>query len=114
MASSMLIKVTCLSVMCLVLAIPLANAGPYCRDVVETILPCIEYITTPGASTLPAPCCNGMKSLNGEPQYVCRCLKETFFVLPGLNLAALAALPKNCGVNLPYQITPDMNCDKVN
>jgi len=91
------------------MAIPLANADPDCLDVVQSILPCIEYITTPGESNPPAPCCNAMKSLNGERQDVCRCLKENLFLLPGLNLAALAALPNNCGVNLPYQITPDMD-----
>jgi len=120
MANSMLVKITCLSVICMVLAIPLANADldPNCKNVAESIIPCVEYITTPDASNPPAPCCNGMTSLAGQAQAVpesqaaCKCLKEGLFDIPGLNLAALAALPENCGVVLPYQITPDMDCDK--
>ncbi|AES79800.1 putative plant lipid transfer protein/Par allergen [Medicago truncatula] len=122
MASSMLIKVTCLSVMCLLLAIPLANADPdpKCKNVAESIIPCVEYIMTPDASNPPAPCCNGMTSLAGqvqalpERQFACRCIKDGIFDLPDLNLAALAALPNNCGVDLRFQITPDMDCDNLN
>lgn len=116
MASSILFKVTCLAVICLVFGIPLANADISCGQVLSTVYPCLGYIRNPGAS-VPAPCCNGIRIVNDEAkntsdrQSVCRCLKSTI-VLPGINLDALANLPTNCGVNLPYKITPGIDCNK--
>ncbi|KAL2326684.1 hypothetical protein Fmac_025742 [Flemingia macrophylla] len=63
-------------------------------------------------------CCYGVNTLNNETsntpdrQEACRCLKTVIQNLPGLNLTTIAALPSNCGVNLPFKITPSIDCSK--
>ncbi|AES79805.1 non-specific lipid-transfer protein Cor a 8 [Medicago truncatula] len=120
MATSMLVKITCLSVICLVLAIPLANAAIACNDLLETLYPCVEFITSPGFSDPSSPCCDGIKRINDEAittldrQNVCKCLKPVVPVLPGLNPDNFATLPDKCGVNLLFSISPHMNCNKIN
>jgi len=116
MTSSILFKVTWLAVICLVFGIPLANTDISCGQVLSTLYPCLGYLRNPGAS-VPAPCCNGIRSVNDEAkntpdrQSVCRCLESTI-ILPGINLNALANLPANCGVDLPYKISPSIDCNK--
>ncbi|PNX86681.1 non-specific lipid-transfer protein [Trifolium pratense] len=116
MASSMLVKVTCFAMICLVLGIPLADAALPCGQVQLTLTPCLGYLRRPGPS-VPPPCCNGIRSLNNQAkttpdrQSVCRCLKSTALSLPGLNLPAAASILAKCGVNLPYKISPSIDCN---
>ncbi|XP_058739817.1 non-specific lipid-transfer protein 1-like [Vicia villosa] len=118
MASSMFVKLTCMAMICLVLVTPLADAALSCGQIQLTVAPCIGYLRRPGPS-VPAPCCNGVRSVNNQAktvpdrQGVCSCLKSTTLSLPGLNLPALAALPAKCGVNLPYKISPSIDCNTV-
>jgi hypothetical protein len=118
MASSMLDKVTCLAMICLVLGIPLANAAPSCVEMEQTLIPCLEYATHPGPPPPPEPCCNAIKTLHNQthtPQDrrdCCGCVKFIIIDTPGLNLPAVAAMPKDCGVDLGYEISPDMDCSK--
>ncbi|KEH40980.1 putative plant lipid transfer protein/Par allergen [Medicago truncatula] len=119
MASSMLTKVTCLAMICLVLSIPLANSAPSCPEVQQTLAPCGPYLIQPGPPPPPEPCCNGVKTLNDQARTqqdrrdVCGCLKS-IVANPKLNLPAVASLPKDCGVDIGYVISPDMDCSKVN
>ena len=116
MANSMLVKISCLSMICLVLGIPLANAAMTCNDVTDTLYPCAGYATTPGDDPPPAGCCGGLKDINDkatttpERQSVCECLKTNVLRIPGVNPGTVAALPKKCDVPLPYQITADFDC----
>lgn len=101
---------------CFVLSSPLATAALSCGQIQLSITPCIGYLRSP-TPTVPAPCCNGVRNLNNlakttpDRQGVCRCLKFTATRFPGLNLPAVAALPTNCGVNLPYKISPSIDCN---
>ncbi|WJX76850.1 hypothetical protein P8452_60225 [Trifolium repens] len=118
MASSMLVKVSFLAMICLVLCIPLANSALTCGQIQLTIAPCLGYIRSGGPS-VPAPCCNGVRSVLNQSkstldrQGVCSCLKSTVWSVPGINLPALAGVPPKCGVNLPYKIGPSLNCNTV-
>ncbi|GAU29985.1 hypothetical protein TSUD_160700 [Trifolium subterraneum] len=116
----MLIKVTCLAMICLVWSIPSANATLSCGQIKMTLLPCLGYVMTPGppGATVPGPCCNGVRTVNDEAkttidrQDTCKCL-QTLRNTPGANFDAVAAIPDKCGVNLPYKITPDIDCNSV-
>ncbi|WJX76849.1 hypothetical protein P8452_60224 [Trifolium repens] len=118
MASSMLMKVTFMAMICLVLCIPLANGALSCGQIQLTIAPCIGYLRSGGPS-VPAPCCNGVRSVYNQAkstldrQNVCRCVKSTVYSLPGINFSALAGVPPKCGVNLPYKIGPSINCNTI-
>nr|ACU14011.1 unknown [Glycine max] len=122
MASSLLVRVASCMVVVWMFSfghiIPLAEAETPCGRVQITVAPCIGYLRGPGGG-VPAPCCNGVKSINNQAkttpdrQGVCRCLKSTVLSLAGLNLATLSALPSKCGINLPYKITPTIDCNTV-
>ncbi|AES79824.2 Lipid transfer protein [Medicago truncatula] len=119
MASSMLVKVTCLAMICLVLGIPLANAVITCPDTDITLTACLSYVAYPNPPP-PQPCCDAVLDVTAQArtredrQAVCSCLKGLMIGIPGLDLTALAALPKVCGANIGYEISPGMDCSKIN
>ncbi|KAL5133150.1 Non-specific lipid-transfer protein 3 [Glycine soja] len=99
--------------------IPMAQGEVSCGQVVSNLTPCISYVLYGGA-TVPAQCCNGIRNLYGmaqtkpDRQAVCNCIKNAVrnsgFTYSHFNLNLAANLPKNCGVNIPYQISPDTDC----
>ncbi|KAE9618211.1 putative plant lipid transfer protein/Par allergen [Lupinus albus] len=100
---------------CMVLG---GNAIIPCGEVQFKVAPCLGYLRG-GGGVPPAACCNSLRALNNETksgpdrQGVCRCLKSTVFTIPGLNLATVAAVAGKCGVNLPYTISPTLNCNII-
>ncbi|XP_004492553.1 non-specific lipid-transfer protein 1 [Cicer arietinum] len=120
MGSSMLAKVTCMAMICFVMgsSIMKANGEIPCGQVQLYVASCVGYLRSPGPS-VPEPCCNGIRTVNSQSkttadrQSVCNCLKSTALSFPGLNPQALAALPANCGVNLPYKISTSIDCNTI-
>ncbi|XP_061370758.1 non-specific lipid-transfer protein 1-like [Gastrolobium bilobum] len=124
MASSIMVKVVCLAIVFLALGptSPKVQAAVTCDQVQNNLTPCITYVLY-GGSTVPAQCCNGVKSLYGMAQTtpdrktVCNCIKNAVsssgFTYSNFNLNNAAGLPKKCGVNIPYQISPNTDCSKV-
>lgn len=115
--ASPIVKVTFMVVLVLMVNFgPLAEAVIPCGKLQFIVAPCIGYLRGPGGA-VPAPCCNGVRSIMNQSkttpdrQGVCRCLKSTVLGLPGLNIQSLAALPGKCGVNLPYKVSPTINCN---
>ncbi|CAJ2670778.1 unnamed protein product [Trifolium pratense] len=115
MASSILIKVTYLTMICLVLSIPLANATVSCGNIQTTLIPCIGYIRNPGPS-VPAPCCDAVKAVIDadhtqiDRQNTCRCLMS-LAKRPGTDFQVAASIPNKCGLNPPFVLTPDLDCN---
>ncbi|KAJ0262288.1 Non-specific lipid-transfer protein 2 [Hirschfeldia incana] len=113
-----LMKLACFVLACMIVAGPItANAALNCGTVINTVTPCIGYLTR-GTSLLSA-CCSGVtniKSLVRTPldrQIACRCLKDAANAFPSLNTARAAGLPNACGVTLPYKISKSTNCALV-
>jgi hypothetical protein len=102
---------------CLVLGIPLANANLSCFQIQTTLIPCLGYVRQLPGPVVPAPCCNGVNTINNLARTkidridTCNCLKSIITRIPGINYDAVAALPDKCGVPLPFKISPDINCD---
>ncbi|MDK0727977.1 non-specific lipid-transfer protein, partial [Clostridium perfringens] len=97
---------------CLVVAVPRAVEGAItCELVVSDLAPCAGFLTTGGQVS--TDCCNGVKSLKNaaatkdDRQMVCRCAEQTVSTLPGINLDNVRDLPGKCGVDFPYQVTPN-------
>ncbi|KAK4381724.1 Non-specific lipid-transfer protein 2 [Sesamum angolense] len=65
-------------------------------------------------------CCSGVKGLYGaakttpDRQSVCSCLKSLAGSYKDVDLSKAAGLPVQCGVNIPYKISPSTDCSKVN
>ncbi|WJX82308.1 hypothetical protein P8452_65086 [Trifolium repens] len=119
MANSILIKVTCLVVTCLVLGIPLANASLSCDEMIQTTALCIEYLMNPGPS-VPEPCCNGIRTINeaakttDERRNGCKCFKPVVIAIAGINDDALASLPGKCGVPFPMiTVGRTLDCNTI-
>ncbi|XP_028808591.1 non-specific lipid-transfer protein 1-like [Neltuma alba] len=119
MASSLVARLLSLLIVCLALCSPKANAVT-CDQVMTDLSPCVPYIVNGGA-TVPGQCCNGVRTLFNQAQTtpdrktVCNCIKNAIRNIPynnnNLNLAA--GLPRKCGVNIPYQISPNIDCSRV-
>ncbi|KAL4606457.1 hypothetical protein ACB092_09G104500 [Castanea dentata] len=117
MASSLVLKLTCLAVMCMVIGAPVAQAAISCGQVQSSLVACISYLRSGGSPT--QACCNGVKSLNNaakttaDRQAACECLKTAAGSISGLSPANAASLPGKCGVNVPYKISTSTNCKNV-
>ncbi|KAF3447967.1 hypothetical protein FNV43_RR08674 [Rhamnella rubrinervis] len=113
MASSMIVKLVSIVVMCMVLGTPVAQAIT-CGQVNNSVAPCINYVRTGGV--VPPGCCSRVRSLNSaakttaDRQAACNCLKKTVASIPGLNPSLAAGLPGKCGVNVPFKISTSTNC----
>ncbi|OEL26657.1 hypothetical protein BAE44_0012323 [Dichanthelium oligosanthes] len=93
-----------------------ALADITCPDVMNDLQPCLSFLQGDGTSPSAA-CCAGVKTVyaaagtTAERQATCECLKTAYRQIHA-NLAAAQALPGNCGLSLPYTITPDIDCTK--
>ena len=87
-----------------------------CNTVTQQITSCATYLT----EGTPVPqedssCCQGVRSLYGdatttdERQQICTCLKNEANNY-NLNDTALQSLPSNCGLQLSFTITRNIDC----
>lgn len=95
---------------------PRGEAKITCGKVVARLSRCLPYLRDKGP--LAAKCCEGVKGLNDaadnrtDRQKVCSCLKSLATSISGINFDKAAGLPKKCGVNVPYIISPNIDCSK--
>lgn len=108
------VKVTSVVVvMCMVVLVG-AEASITCKQATKYLSPCYSYLE--GGSGPSKSCCNGVKNLNSaakstsDRQATCKCLKSAASSLKGLSVSNSKSLASKCGVNLPYKITPSLNC----
>ncbi|KAL8542442.1 hypothetical protein ACS0TY_003345 [Phlomoides rotata] len=94
-----------------------AAAALTCSDVIKDLKPCIEYLKN-GSGAPPSPCCAGAASLasgattTADKQTACTCLKN---VSKNVNVKSGLAksLPANCGITLPFEVSPNVDCSKI-
>ncbi|XP_004506487.1 non-specific lipid-transfer protein 1-like [Cicer arietinum] len=120
--SALVSKLVCFAILCLVTFGPKAEGAVTCGQVVNNLTSCVSYIMY-GGNTVPAQCCNGVRNLNAMAQTtpdrraVCSCIKNAVsssgFTYSNTNLNLAASLPRRCGVNIPYQISPNTDCNSV-
>ncbi|CAI9779180.1 unnamed protein product [Fraxinus pennsylvanica] len=102
----------------MVVVAPYTEAAIGCGQVQGSLKPCLTYLMKGGVAS--SQCCNGVKALYAaaattvDRRTVCNCLKQTAKVFKRINLSAAAALPSNCGVSIPYKISPATDCSTVN
>ncbi|KAM3285029.1 hypothetical protein P3S67_023828 [Capsicum chacoense] len=108
-------KRTWFVVFCMVIA-ALGAEGLTCGVVTSNVAPCINFLKNNGPL---GNCCNGIRKLANaakttqDRQFTCNCLKSAANGIPGINFSKAAVLPKTCGVNIPYNISPSTDCSKV-
>ncbi|KAF5737286.1 lipid transfer protein isoform 1.1 precursor [Tripterygium wilfordii] len=108
-------KIVSLLLVCMVVVAPMVtDAAITCGTVVSLISPCVNYLR--GTVPLSQACCSGVKALNAQAsttqdrQTTCGCLKAA---AGGVNANRAAGLPSQCGVNIPYKISPNTDCSKI-
>ncbi|KAJ9543338.1 hypothetical protein OSB04_023045 [Centaurea solstitialis] len=88
-----------------------------CGQVVGSLSPCLDYLTNGG--DVPPGCCSGVVGLNdaaktpADRQATCGCLKSVYASNSGINPSNAASLPGKCGLSIPYKISPNTDCSKV-
>ncbi|XP_073008296.1 non-specific lipid-transfer protein P5-like [Typha latifolia] len=106
-------------VVALVAAPHAARAAMMCSQVYTDLLPCLAYMQN-GGSAVPAECCGGIKQLlasaasKADRRSICGCIKNAAAGVSGGSIGRAAALPKKCGVSIPYKISPNTDCTKIN
>ncbi|MED6219541.1 hypothetical protein PIB30_036701 [Stylosanthes scabra] len=97
-----------------------AAAAMSCSEAKNDVMPCLSYVMS-GGPKVPQACCNGIRTVYGaaqttpDRQAVCYCIINSIKGVPfsPFNVRNAAAIPKQCAVNIPYQISPDIDCSKV-
>ncbi|XP_027125097.1 non-specific lipid-transfer protein 1-like [Coffea eugenioides] len=88
-----------------------------CDTVDNDLFPCLSFVLN-GGKVAPA-CCSGIKTLlslaktQTDRQSVCSCLKSVAQSATNGQLKNAAQIPHLCGVNLPFQISRNIDCSKV-
>ncbi|KAG9154175.1 hypothetical protein Leryth_000641 [Lithospermum erythrorhizon] len=86
-------------------------------NVYSSLYPCLNYVQNGGP--VPGNCCSGVKSILASAnskalrQSVCSCLKSAATAFRNVDLTNVKSLPGKCNVNIPYQITPNIDCSKL-
>ncbi|XP_059463373.1 non-specific lipid-transfer protein 1-like [Corylus avellana] len=119
MASSIVLRITCMVLISMMVSAPLAHAAISCGSVTGNLVACITYVRNPGSGPVPPACCKGISAINSaakttpDRQAVCECLKKAAGAVSSVNPAIIAGLPGKCGVNVPYKISTSTNCKTV-
>ncbi|KZV40868.1 hypothetical protein F511_22807 [Dorcoceras hygrometricum] len=103
-------------VLALVVALAPGGEGAIgCGTVIQDLNPCLPYVTGQGPL---GGCCSGVRSLyaaartTADRQAVCGCLKSVAQAYSRY-ISKAASLPGQCGVSIPYKISPSTNCASV-
>ncbi|GAV69099.1 Tryp_alpha_amyl domain-containing protein, partial [Cephalotus follicularis] len=103
-------------VLVLLLCGPVSEGAISCSDVLKDLSPCVKYLQN-GSGMPPAACCTGASTLasaattSADKKTACGCIKAAAQQLnPNAQLAQ--ALPGNCGITLPFTVSPNVDCSK--
>nr|GME04947.1 non-specific lipid-transfer protein 1-like [Ipomoea batatas] len=96
---------------------PWAEAQISCSDIINSLLPCMNYVLVGGS--IPEECCKAMKSIVNnlktkvDRQSACECMKAGVSRLTADQLNRVQAIPGYCKVGVPFKISPDVDCSAV-
>lgn len=105
------------ALMMFLLLTPPSDAAISCSDVIKGLRPCVNYLMN-GSGKPPAACCSGISAIQAaasttaDKQAACNCIKSASKQInPNPQLAQ--ALPANCGITLPFAVSPNVDCSKI-
>ncbi|PHT45740.1 hypothetical protein CQW23_14898 [Capsicum baccatum] len=115
MLSKKLLLVTL--IICMVVALPVSEATMTCDTVYDGLQPCLNYVLYGGS--VPTDCCKRIGSLvasaitTADRQSMCSCVKKLIIHATAYQLSRAASIPRQCGVHVPFDISPNVDCSKV-
>ncbi|WOL05499.1 hypothetical protein Cni_G14228 [Canna indica] len=104
-------------ILILTAAAPRGSAVITCSQVYGALLPCVGYLQ---GGALDQRCCSGMKSLlaaarsTQDRRTTCSCVKTAAATTSGIDYGRASVLPGKCGVSIPFKISPNTDCSKIN
>ncbi|PHT45741.1 hypothetical protein CQW23_14899 [Capsicum baccatum] len=104
-------------IICMVVALPVSEATMTCDTVYDGLQPCLNYVLYGGS--VPTDCCNGIESLlasattTADRQSACSCVKSLTSYASDEQLSRAASIPGQCGASVPFEISPNVDCSKV-
>ncbi|KAJ6993114.1 non-specific lipid-transfer protein 1-like [Populus alba x Populus x berolinensis] len=111
-------KLVCALLLWILLSAPMLNVDALsCGVVAGDLAQCLTYLKKGGR--VPLACCKGVKALKNaakttqDRRDACNCLKQTASKVGGVNAGFAAALPRICGVNIPYKFSTSTNCARL-
>ncbi|CAI9758843.1 unnamed protein product [Fraxinus pennsylvanica] len=117
MASIAVVKIMCLVLVGMVVVAPYSEAAISCNMVATSLAPCLNYVLSGGA--VPTACCNGISSLYNSLKttwlavWQTRTLKSVAGSASATSFKNAASLPSKCGLNIPYKLSPSVDCSKI-
>ncbi|CAN6480830.1 unnamed protein product [Victoria cruziana] len=96
---------------------PSLQADLTCGEVVMTLHKCVAYMTEKESAPSPA-CCEDLERLRSllitheEKELACTCIRHATRRIHNLKEAAVKELPTTCHVELPFDISTSMDCNK--
>ncbi|KAE9596323.1 hypothetical protein Lal_00048687 [Lupinus albus] len=93
--------------------------GFNCDDAKQKISPCLSYLIGEGGNAPSIPCCNGINEMKKstptkEDRFAaCECLKNSTSTVPGIKDDLVASLPKQCGLEIGFTISKEINCQSI-
>ena len=93
-----------------------SEAAITCSDVVNDLRPCATYLSS-GSGKPPPACCSGAKALaaaastSADRKSACNCIKTAAKSLT-IKSDLAQSLPSNCGISIPFSISPNTDCSK--
>ncbi|OIT07876.1 PREDICTED: non-specific lipid-transfer protein 1-like isoform X2 [Nicotiana attenuata] len=109
------------TILMMFLLFPITSNGEtriQCSNVVGAVRPCVVFFRGGSGVTgmPPAACCAGISTLSkmaakniASRQAVCRCVQSAIKNLRATD-ATVKALPRRCGVTLPFTFSPNVKC----
>ncbi|XP_057979988.1 non-specific lipid-transfer protein 8-like [Malania oleifera] len=94
-----------------------SEAAISCSDVVKDLRPCVNYLQN-GSGKPPPACCAGASTLasaassSENKKAACSCIKSAAQQI-SIKTDLAKALPGNCGISLPFTVSPNVDCSKV-
>ncbi|XP_020241949.1 non-specific lipid-transfer protein 8-like [Asparagus officinalis] len=94
-----------------------SEADLQCSDVLKDLIPCVSYLTSNSGSPSTT-CCNGVTTLasaastTADRRAACSCIMNVVSKVKP-NVEAAKALPGSCNTTLPFTVSPNMDCSKI-
>ncbi|WMV51776.1 hypothetical protein MTR67_045161 [Solanum verrucosum] len=111
----MFVKIACLVVLCMLITFAPHAEAVTCGQIQVGVVNCLPYLQNRGPI---GGCCGVIKDLlklcktPHERRKSCRCVKKAANTIKGIDFGKAAGLSGVCGVEIPFEISPSVDCSK--
>ncbi|KAK7276712.1 hypothetical protein RIF29_17857 [Crotalaria pallida] len=90
-----------------------------CVQAKTNLIPCLNYLIGHGDDAPSGSCCNAIQGLKSSTPTkedrvaACECLKAAADTFHGIKEGLVASLPKQCGVDVGFTFSKDIDCRNV-